>query len=260
MTKMLADGSVYRRSHPSHLRRFELQDALTYNATHLLPGLLVTKSNLVKYFNNQEVPIDIIALDPQGEKWWVGIIVTSIKNFDLDVLVPIFAMRRLTYLVSEASDIATSLSVDDDESIKDIILNTTPDVVAFVSNPNPQWFEQMHNQEGILAVLEVFSEEADTRILRLNGNIPAAQGSYFSACAPLPELPHVWRLEGTADRWPSHNVVVEWEGDRIEPTFTPSGNDMLLKLPSTCHLPFGTAYSLWRITTDHFILRSEDSI
>ncbi|MEX1026893.1 MAG: hypothetical protein WD049_02640 [Candidatus Paceibacterota bacterium] len=257
MSRILAKSGPYGRHHRLLLRRFEMRDALVTNAGHALPGIEVVKAELIKRYENEEFEVDLALFDFVGMRWWVALVLAQVDDFDIDVLIPTHALRRTGFLTEDAEALASRAPNGRDADVRSLVLNQVPELVVFVSRPEPGWFDRIMGSEGHLAVLETFSNLGGDSLLRINGDLPHATGTRITECTQIPGAPRLLKLPGQAPAWPQEPAVIEYEGETLRATTTIAGNDVLLSLDS--HIESGKGYSLWRLADRYFELRWEEA-
>jgi hypothetical protein len=239
------------------LRRFELLGELMDKAHDAFPGFVVVQQELVKYEENDEVVVDLVLIDFEGQRWWVARVVPVVSDFELDVFVPVFALSRTRYLSEDAEAVASHFQGrEESEVVKEMILTVQPGVVVFVSNPDPSWYAETRRAGGQMAVLESFSTRSGDALLRINGELPRATGIHVADCEALPGMDHVLKVPGFAGDWPAEEVVIELDGELVLGGARVVGEDVLVYAARGQTInPDRGAIGLWRLMPNHFAIR-----
>jgi hypothetical protein len=257
MSRVVTATGPYGRHHSLVLRAFEMRDALIKNAGHALPGIEVIKADLLKRYENQEFVVDLALVDFSSSRWWVGRVVSQVDDFDHDVLIPNHALRRTSFLVEDSEALASGTPNGKADSVRAIVLDQVPEVVTFVSRPEPAWFDALARAEGHLAVLETFSNAGGDTLIRVNGDVPRAQGERVSECHPIPGTAHLLKLPNQAARWPKEMIAIEYEGETLRATANIVGTDVILDVDPQAGSAAAANHALWCLADGYFEIRRD---
>lgn len=259
VSRVIGLGGVYRRHHSTALRGFEMRQAILRNADSLFPGLLVVGTEILKLYHNEEITVDLALVDLPGERWWVGRVLPRVSDLDLEVLMPTLGLRRTTYLSTDVDEISAGVEQANADQVRAIVEAQVPGVVTFVSNPSPGWYDRVTAGEGHLAVLETFSSISGETLLRLNGDLPRADGSRIGPCKPVPHTSGIYKLEGLGARWGHDQTQFDFDGEMVSATATVAGPDVLLDLEGVVDVAADRDLVLWQIAADQFEFRLEET-
>ena len=254
-------AQVFSRRNGRMLRRFELLNELVRCAEDIFPGVIVIPHELVKYEENDEVVVDLVLIDLEGRHWWVAKVIPSVSDFKRDVFLSVYALSRTRYLSEDSEAVAAHVEdVSIRDAVREIMMGEPPGVVVFVSNPDPSWYEETRRAGGQMAVAESFSSGTGDRLLRINGDLPRATGTYVADCEALPGMDHVLRVLDFASEWPAEEALVELEGELILEKARVIENDVLIyAAPGQTITPGGEPIGLWQLRPQHFSIRPRSS-
>lgn len=255
MTGILLVDQTYQRLHRIQLNRRRLIARFLEDLPDCFPGLVVNHVNLIKYFDNEEFVVDLSFVDLDAGRWWTGAIFTEIYDFETEVAFPLYWMRRARFLAAEIAEMARGCS--DEDRARELVSTTQPDAVAFVSNPRPEWFQLAAEHEGMLAVVESFKAAGQQReILRLNGQLPRAQGQHLATCRPIPGMSHTLSVDSTLGL--DGECIIEWEDEPIVWHATPLDSTVLLRPASgTIDMSPDLRLALYELGPGRYALRTD---
>ena len=180
---------------------------------------------------------------------------TSLSDFESEVVEPIRWLRRTRYLETDAREIAAAVDEKIRPAVHEIVSDDPPQVVVFVSNPQPHWFRMVENAEGSLAVLEQFRSGTGETIVRVNGQVPRGEGELILECTALANMECVLRVPGGATELRDSSVRLEWQGDLLEYSLTSIAPDVLVAVSGGLSLDPDQKWAIWRLSPEHFALR-----
>ncbi len=248
---------MFARRHHTELRARELTSMLIGSSKEALPGLVTLPAALVKWYNGDEVSMDVAIFDFSGSRWWAGRVLPTVDDLVEEVIQPTHALRRTQYLTEDGDEIARGATATNREDVRSLVLREVPGVVTFTSNPSPNWYAEVSQAEGSLAVVEAFRGPDGKTMLRLNGNLPRATGSRLGSCSRVPTTPGVLKVADGAAGWPPGPKSFEYFGASVDVTAEAAGVDLLLIVEPGLAQLLGDVISLWQITESHYELRRE---
>lgn len=257
MSRVVAATGPYGRHHRLVLRQFEMRDALIKNAGHALPGIDVIKADLLKRYENQEFVVDLALIDLSSSRWWVARVLSQVVDFEHQVIIPTHALRRTSFLTEDAEAVASGMPNGKAESVRSIVLEEVPEVLTFVSRPEPEWFDAVARVEGHLAVFETFSNTEGDSLIRVNGQVPRARGKRVTECLPIPGIAHLLKLPNQAATWPNEKITIEYEGETLRATANVVGADVILDLDPQVSSVTASDHALWSIADGYFEIRRD---
>ncbi|MDY7103033.1 MAG: hypothetical protein S0880_17775 [Actinomycetota bacterium] len=158
------------------------------NRTAILPGFNVAKIEIVKQYEGHEFAFDIAMMDECSGRIWLCFVIPKIVDLKVDVVLSARYARRCQYVTTDFAEIARALNLDP-PSVR-TKLDGNPEIVVFTGAAHPDWPVQISSSRVQLVVVEryrgIASNDVSMDIVRLDGDLPLAEGPSQYAATPLP--------------------------------------------------------------------------
>ncbi len=188
MPRLLFRSSWYDAVQPDAIYENDFEQVLIDQAHHLYPDFHFIK---FKYLVDSEYGSgrsDLALIDREYRSWWV--VEVELGSHDLrnhvEQQVAVFSTGR--YGQEAATYIFDRNAHLNFESLRDLMLGAPPRVLVIVNQSKPDWSTVLQRWDALVAVVEMFRDENNSLILRVNGEHPRRHGAVLTTCRIDPVL------------------------------------------------------------------------
>lgn len=188
MPRLLFRNSWYDAVQPDAVYENDFEQLLVGQSHHLYPDFhLIRFKYLVSGDYGSGRP-DLALIDKDYRSWWIVEVELGSHNLRSHVEQQVAIFSTADYGQDVASYIAKGNPHLKPDALRDLMLGAPPRVLVIVNQSRPDWANALLRWDALLAIVELFRDENNSLILRVNGEHPRRQGALLTTCRIDPLL------------------------------------------------------------------------
>lgn len=166
----------------------EFEEHLLSQAPHIYPHHHLVRFKPLLVSEHGSAKPDLALIDKQYRNWWIVEVELGTHSFEEHVQkqVRVFATaeygRHLTPLLMASAPWLHQPSVED------MLIGDPPRILVLVNEAKPDWAVGLQQWDIILGIVEIFRNDRNQVILRVNGEHPSDCGAFITSCRVDPHL------------------------------------------------------------------------
>jgi hypothetical protein len=238
----------------------DFERLLMSQSSHLYPEFHLVKFNFLVSSEYGSGRPDLALIDKSYRSWWVVEVELGSHNLRSHVEEQVAIFSCGSYGREAARYLQDRCPFLDGNSLGDLMQGAPPRVLVIVNQPRPDWSPTLSRWDALLAVVELFRDNNNNVILRVNGEHPRRNDKFLTTCRIDPLLRKSLVIDapaalgvpsgGKVELW-MHGGVTEWR--RIDA----SGTSWLMPIK---RCPLGSSSGTFRIfrTDDNRLVLAPD--
>lgn len=199
MPRILVDSMWYDPVSSASLYEADYEAAILQHAPNLFPGFHCTRFKALvesEYGNGRP---DLALIDHQYRAWYVVEVELDTHPLESHVEEQVRKFAFGAYGRAHVEALCSALPSLDRHRVAAMLLGDTPSVLVLVTSHKPDWSTRLAQYNAGVGVIEVFRDDLDNTVLRVNGDQPTAiDTDLLTECSVEPLLRKALKLHSPA--------------------------------------------------------------
>ena len=189
MAKVLHRNCWFEELASAGVYETEFEGIVKVHSAHLWPRFHAVRFKTTVSDGNAAAKPDFSLVERGYREWWVVEVEMEHHSFEGHVLPQVRTLSQAIYGPDEASKLCAASGDLELNKLTEMMKGRQPRVLVVVNKPKPDWIKPLAKYDAAVAVFEVFRNDRNDYLFRVNGEHPVGPSDIVTLCRFDPLIP-----------------------------------------------------------------------